>query len=432
MNPLLLAKTFLLLAPIAWFVFTGPSPYRVFLLGSIFALFEMFRLRSLRLLWSAWVIPLMVAVYLFAGAVAPAIDADLQSFDARMAVVTVCYGVPAGFCLGLWCRKEPQSVLMAFILFTLTLTLGALTLIHTVGVDKIITMTEYESSRKNPDQASTFLGVFKPENIIIGIIPMTLFALGSLPLVCLPKQKLPKAFLIGAATVGTYVNIAVATRTTIVASAISFVCIIALLCGTGVVKVSRIAVILSLILGIGLMCLSVVNLDLLTVAERLSKMGYDSRFDLWSQSIKLILDNPLGAGKEHPFAIWAHNLFLDFGLTNGLLGMAAMTILFGFIFNSVKKLVRRSNNLSQPCVLVLVSSFGVCFLVQLTMPPSPALIAFSYLVCGFCLEIEREKQWPSPDWERKEARRSKISIKMLASRDQHETTSQLIPAGTVE
>jgi O-antigen ligase len=391
MKFLVFIKAFILLLPLGWFILQGPGALKVFLIGGAFALIELARTASLRSMRSAWPIPCLVGLYLVAGWIAPEIDAMAETYGVSGAVATVCYGVPAGFCIALWSRKEPGGVLLAFVLFGLGLAVAANGLIRAVGAESLLIESASEVVRGNPDADFVFLGIFKASNVVIGIIPMTAFAIGALPLLLLPGWTLQKILLILASIAGVYGNILVATRTTLLAATLSFTCVFTLLYYKGAIKRARMILMLLVCIASGV--LLVIGLELGNrldpLMERFSQLGSDARFDIWKESATLLWNNPLGIGKYNlPSAIWAHNLFLDFGLTNGWLGMASMLALHGFIFYSIWRAVQKTDILAQPVGVVFLSVVLATFFISFTEPPQGDLLAFSYLMCGYCLGSE--------------------------------------------
>ena len=114
---LVFIKAFVLLLPLGWYTLAGPASLKLFFVWSFFLFFEVSRAGLLSSLFRAWPIPLMVSFYLLGRLIAPEMDAEAQTYGLPEAVATVCYGIPAGFCLAVWSRKEAGSVLLAFIIF---------------------------------------------------------------------------------------------------------------------------------------------------------------------------------------------------------------------------------------------------------------------------------------------------------------------------
>ncbi len=397
MKTVVLIKSLVLLLPIFWSILIGPAELKVYLVVGILAVIELAQADLIRSLRLAWPIPLLVGVYLIGGWVAPATELEARTYGVTQALATVCYGVPAGLCLAFWNRKEPGAVLLAFGLFALALAAAAIALIQTVGVGNIIKLTSSSFVRANPDdQVIDFLWIFRSENVIIGIIPMTIFALASLPLLLLPGWKLEKSLLIIAAIAAGYANIMVVTRTTLVAAALTCLCIFTLLYIKRVIKRSRMVLVFLVFLvmiGSGVMVAggSFFSRLLDPLTARLSEIQDDGRFAGWQESGVLIWDNPVGSGKVRPLSTyWAHNLFLDCGLTNGWLGIAAMVVLYGLMAHSMLRTIQTPGDLRQPLVLVLVSEFVAIFFIAMTQPPNASLLAFSYLCCCYCLGAKVE------------------------------------------
>jgi hypothetical protein len=384
-------KALALFFPLGWFALAGPNALRMFLAGAIFALFELNRARLLPSLRHAWPVPLLVCLYAIGGWIAPSVEVDTHNFEANAAVSTACYGVTAGFCLAYWSRRYTRATLLAFLLFALVLTVAANVLIRTVGVENIVKVSESELVRENPDEEFVFMSIFKPTNVIIGIVPMTLFALAALPLLLLPRQGPYKVLLILTSIGAIYANLIVVTRTTIMATMLSFGCVLVLLTLRGSIKKRWIGVFLMTC------CLSAVILATSShfagsfgrLTDRFSSLMDDGRIGLWRDGAKLVWDYPLGGGMvgliEYP---WAHNLFLDCGLTNGWIGMTSMLVLFGLFSCVVARVIQKTNVLEQPFGLVLVSLFVAGVLISLTEPPNSALVVVSYMVYSYCLGIE--------------------------------------------
>jgi hypothetical protein len=392
MNLAVFIRAFSLLLPLGWYIIGGPSSLKLFLIGGIYAVIELARASALRSLWRAWPIPVTVSFYLIAGLVAPQINFESESYGVGAAAATVCYAVPAGFCLAFLSRKDPRTVLLAFSIFALGLALAANALIRAVGIENIVKLTNESFVRENPDSVPVFLRIFKISNVGIGIIPMTMFALAALPLLAMPGWKLQKLVIIIASIGAIYVNVEVATRTTLLVAALTYPCIVTLLYLKGVIKASRMVLILFVCIVAAGVFAGASDLSGLfdPLTQRMSDVGHDVRFDVWQESVMLLWNNPLGSGKSNPSALWAHNLFLDCGLTNGIFGMASILILYGFIFYSVLRIIKKTDILAQPVGVVLVSVFVASFFIAMTEPPSPWIFAFSYFTCCYCLGTEGE------------------------------------------
>jgi len=375
-----------------WYILGGPNPYKVFFFGGTFALVELAKAGLLRALWRAWPIPLMVGLYLIAGWIAPQIDVELESYGVSAAVGTAYYGVAAGFCLALWSRKEPGAVLLGFISFAFGLVIAANEIIREIGIENIIKLSNNEFERENPESGIIFMGIFRIYNVIIGVIPMTVFALAALPLLLFVGMNLHKLLVIIASIGAIYANIVVATRTTLLAAALTYLCVFIVLYLKRAINMSRFTVILLVWILSGVAFTRALDLGGLfePLMKRISEVGQDSRFNNWRESAVLLWNNPLGSGKDHPSEVWAHNLFLDSGLTNGLFGMLSMLVLYGFMFYSTLRVMQRTDILRQPVAVVFLSAFLASFFIAVTEPPNSSLISFSYLTCCFYLGNERE------------------------------------------
>lgn len=394
---LLLFKTLFLFMPLGWKILQSPQSNKLMLVGAIFALTEIFRKKLFPYLFQCWPIAIAALLYIATSWMAPDLEEGARPYDLSAVICTLLYGLPAGICLAYWSRGKGRGpVLLGYVLFCLALALAANCLINAADQQRSTWQTDDEINHANPDTAVTYLGFFSVENVVIGIIPMTLFGLVSAILFLVPKWNWQKLVVLVAGTTGLYANVLVATRSTFLVAILTlgFLSIPVFRHHSLGRRGDRTGAVLTALAFLGFVAIAglvIVNSgQYLHLVDRFSNMSDDTRKDVWAEAVVLIPRYPMGGGisklKTEP---WAHNMFLDFGLTNGYLGMLCMAVAFGFMILVIRRSVRRAGLLSDPLGLLLLTGFVAAFITSLTEPPEASLITYSYIVAAFCLALPR-------------------------------------------
>jgi len=192
----------------------SPIGDKLFLLGGIFGLAELCRIRG-----AIWELkrpsPMAVLVMLdtIIRVLAPTVNESEETYDLRRAFYSVFYAVPAAFCLRYWSRNSGRiPVFLAYALFCVALVIAGWFMINAPGADRIITSTNESLSRNNPEEMIHYLGFFKIDDVIIGVIPFAIFAMSGDPAVITPRCFWPKLILLSAAFGGFWLNLAVVTE----------------------------------------------------------------------------------------------------------------------------------------------------------------------------------------------------------------------------
>jgi O-antigen ligase len=307
--------------------------------------------------------------------------------------MTLFYGLPAGACLGYWSRRKDHGlVLFGYAAICLAVALAANSLIDASAQDQALLQKSDEFVRVNPDDEIEYLKYFAIANVVIGIIPMTLFGLTGTMILLVPGWKWQKLLMVLAGSVGLYANVLVATRTTLLTVVMTFACLaipVARRNSRGL-KRARIALVVAFLAFAGFLMIAALvfaSTDRYRVLlDRFSDLSDDPRQYVWQEAAGLLLRNPMGGGiLDLKSEAWAHNMFLDFGLTNGFPGLVFMAAAYACIMRLGWRAIRRAGLLHEPLGVALLAAFLASFFVSMTEPPSPTLIAFSYMFATFSL-----------------------------------------------
>lgn len=390
---LLLVKTLLLLLPLAWTILSGPHAYILLSAGGIVASIDLFRKGLLAHFLRAWPIAVLALLYLATRWIAPDVTEEgARPYDSAEVLITLIYGLSTGVCLASWSQNEGQKpVLLGYAFFCLALAVAAET-VATALIDNHLSLRmNDEFVRQNSDTAIQYWNFFEIENVIIGVIPMTVFGVAGTVLVLVPGWNWHKLFMVLAGAAGFYANVQVATRTALLAAGLTIACLTPSIVYRnskqrgGRLRVALLCLAFAGIIGFGIVGVASTN-QYSMLLDRFSEISDDSRKYVWGEAIGLLWRYPMGGGilrlKSEP---WAHNIFLDLGLTNGFPGMLFMAAAYALMMRLMWRAIRWAGMLGEPLGVVLVAGFVASFFVCLTVPPSPPLITFHYIVAAFSL-----------------------------------------------
>jgi O-antigen ligase len=349
-----------------------------------------------------WPILVLASAYAAVNVISPRVfgyrvDEWQDSYNWRMAMATVFYAVPAGICLAVWSQQGRQKhVFMGYALFCLFICVCGWGLIKTVGTDQFVSTNGDEVSRENGNIQGVKFLVFQAGNLMIDAIPMAVLAVTALSATIFCKWFWPRMVIWAAAALGIYFNLVVATRTMIVAAGAALVIVL-----TAQVLVSpHRKKLIGTLLAAGFLVMAAAGVYLVAksdggsnaLMQRFTKVGDDTRLDVWRQAIPLIIDYPAGGGILHLGAeSWGHNLFLDAALINGWLGFLVMSTLYAVIFFMVVSAVRVANILNEPLGVAMTAGLLGSFFSNMVHPPQPAFITFAMMVGCFAFTSVLEK-----------------------------------------
>ena len=230
-----------------------------------------------------------------------------------------------------------------------------------------------------------YLQIFSITNIIIGIIPFTLFGLSTFPILLTERSKALRLGVLCALFVAAYVNIQVATRTTLAACLISSAVIIALVIRA--VPFRR-----RLLFGVSIAAIGVAgylyatrNKDIFHfLAHRFTDVSEDSRLVIWKEAVGILANAPEGSGIRRLTAhVWAHNLFLDVGLADGWIALAAM-IAFCAVALFFAWRTTREPDFSKSGTNIIVLGWMISGLLALmVLPPLLPILAMLYMGAAY-------------------------------------------------
>ncbi|HMD61189.1 MAG TPA: hypothetical protein VKG78_07140 [Opitutaceae bacterium] len=323
----------LLLAPLAWIVLNGPKVAYAELLGGIVAMGCLF-LRRQPLAWVRAAPALMCGLVYAVCAFVEREPRDLFPYQA--AVLLLFYGFPTGLCLRRLSQDgHDRAVAWALVCFSIAMSAVAAVILQEAGAARIVSEAGVgaEMSRSNATNemsAVYYLRYFSITNIIIGIIPFTVFGLSMFPILLTARALTIRLGALCAIALAAYVNIQVATRTTLAACALSSVIIIPFVIRA--VPFRR-----RLLFGVTFFAMIVAgivygtrNKDIFHfLANRFADISEDSRLTIWRESLRILANTPDGGGiRRLTSHVWAHNVLLDVGLANGWIALGAVLALF--------------------------------------------------------------------------------------------------------
>lgn len=384
-------RTFLLslalLMPLAGVITNYPQPALLEIAGGVLALSWL--AAQGQLLALRHVLPFLAAGVVYAACGYIAADRlDLVMYSHQMALLVLFYGLPAGLCLRRLAETERgDQVAAALLVFALGMAAIFLVILRLPEVQRITGESRgvFQRTNGDEDQAIVYLHFFSLTNIIIGVIPFTIFALAAIPAAMTTRSPLVRILACAGTVLAAYVNLLIATRTALLAAALST----ALILGCAL---RRISVRRWLLFGAALAAPAAVavlyfrqNTERFSyLLERFAEAGDDGRIEIWSEAAGLVLRFPAGqsAGKMQSHS-WGHNLFLDVGLTNGWVAIAAVLAMFACVYLFVLRRLWRGNFFSLSANVILLGWLLATSLAGLLQPPQPAFLTVLHLACGF-------------------------------------------------
>jgi len=298
-----------LLFPLAWTICNGPKVAFAQVAGGLVALAW---LASKRHLWAL----LRLSPFLLAGmiyAFCAYVSAEPRdTYPYQAALVLLFYGLPTGLCLRrLVQRDQDGPVAWAMLAFAIGMTAIGFVILNNPEVQRItaVSVGGFQRTNGTDDNAIAYLHLFSISNVIIGIIPFTLFALAAVPLALTARSWTLRVAVGAAAILAGYANVQIATRTTLMATVLSGIAVFALAFRSipwrrHVVYGASLAALL--LAGAGYVGMKSDRFQYLV--GRFSEMGSDSRLDIWSEAVGILERTPDGHGiRQLQSHEWAHN-----------------------------------------------------------------------------------------------------------------------------
>jgi len=324
-----------------------------------------------------------------------------DTFPYKAALVLSFYGFLTGLCLRRIASDGQQStVAFALVCFALCLAYVALVILLAPGADRIISSSagsEISRANTNENEAVTYLGLFSIENIIIGLIPFTLFGLSLFP-VLLTARNLPIRLLaLGVMILAAYINLQIATRTTFAASMVSTVLILMLVVRQVPFRRRLVFAGMLILMSIGGYIYVTRNKDIFHfIANRFGDVTQDSRIMIWKEALHILVRTPEGSGiRKLTSHFWAHNLFLDVGLANGWFALAAIIALCAVAFVFAWRCFMRGGFADSTANIIMLGWLISSFLALMVLPPLPPLLGIFFVCLAFFAPYESS---PVPDF----------------------------------
>lgn len=386
-------RTGAILLPMIWTIMEGPRVTTLLILAGFAACCEVGRLGRVDDL-KRCVLPVIGTIIWSALNQLSGRDISEELISSQFMLALCIYGLPAGICLNEWSRRSGDSpVVGGVIVIYLALALIAVKLVRSEGVSIQVVQEGSVTSRSTGDEnRMTFFGIFSLSNIIIGIVPYTVFGLCS-PVLALTRLKWYWLPFIALSFAGAaYATLQLATRTGVVAGGgallVTFFALLIKGAGRmqGYLKWLMLGLTAAAVFGLAVASQSVPEIQLLL--DRLRSSGEDTRLGLWLEALGCIADSPLGGGYSHlTSAPWAHNVFLDFTLWNGLPGLIAMLFLYGVALRNLVLIYSRKVQLDRPLVVAICNSFLATFLVGMINPPFSSFLIYCFIFAGFSTSV---------------------------------------------
>jgi hypothetical protein len=324
---------------------------------------------------------MITGVYLLSSFI---IRPEGETYEYKDIWISFPYALMLGLILPKWIRRDRQSQAIgdALLAFSVMLSLVGYYALNKVGVDDYVFVRGSELVREGSAESQRYLRIFGMSNQIINIIYYTCFSIAFLPLLLIsPRWRTNTAIVLGA-LVAVTCNVRTVTRTVFaIAPAVLIVVIIALYFNNRSARKNLlIRTMVLLAIGIvGYLVLSERSGGVYSIIERFRDSDRDVRIEIWGEALDILPQFPLGNGLQRMSShLWAHNLFLDVGLTSGWGAMLALMLLTTMSLAQWRKLVVGRTLDATTTVLL---SITLCLLmIAMLMPPN--LSVFVWLVAS--------------------------------------------------
>jgi len=308
-------------------------------------------------------------------------------FPFQSALLLLFYGFPTGLCLRRLSQDgHENSVAWALVCFSIAMAGVALIILQAAGQARIVSEASVGAEMSRSNAASEFNAVyylryFSITNIIIGIIPFTVFGLSTLPTSLTARSYLLRFGVLCAIAMAAYVNVQVATRTTLAACALSTLAIIPLVIRAVSFRRRLLFGMMSVAIAVAGYIYVTRNKDIFHfLANRFSDVTQDSRLMIWRESLRILADTPDGNGiRRLSSHVWAHNLFLDVGLANGWIALLAIIAFCGVGLFFTWRSFREPDFSGSSANVIMLGWLISGFLALMVVPPLLPLLAMLYL-----------------------------------------------------
>ena len=356
-------KCLIALLPIAWIVMEGPYTRHVLLVITVFLAYETRQIVAARLLRYLDVL-VLIGVYLLSSFL---IKGEGETYEYKDIFFSTPYALSLGLVIPKWMRRDrrSRSIGDALLAFSVLLTLAGFYALKTLEVDRVVFTRGAELVRGGMTEKKNFLMIFEMSNQVINIIYFTCFSIAQLPLLLVGKKWSTNTVILLGFALAAWCNLLTVTRTVFaLAPLVTGLVTLAMYLNdssVGKLLVKRIGM-----LALGAIIVSLIDFagssTVLLLIERLRDSGDDVRLIIWREALGILAKAPFGHGLEQmTTALWAHNLFLDVGLTSGWGAMLALMLLTAL-------------NLAQWSRLVLSGNLNATTTVLLSMTLSLLLI----------------------------------------------------------
>ena len=120
------------------------------------------------------------------------------------------------------------------------------------------------------------------------------------------------------------------------------------------------------------------------LGSRFAEMGSDSRLGIWSEAVKILKRTPDGHGiRQLQSHEWAHNLFLDVGLTDGWIAIVAIMAMYGGSFYLAWRAVRTPGFFDAGSNVMMLGWLVSTFIASMILPPQAAFLATMHFALGY-------------------------------------------------
>ncbi len=355
---------------------------------SILLALECFKNRSLKLSKHKWTV-VWAAVYAIADLATQSARAVL---DYKDFLLLVSYGILSGNCSAHWAKNnDGKHVLHGLLLFSTLMALFGVLMLRAAGVENLVVLKSSGLNRSNLGYSVSFLIFFNISNVVIGIVAYTILALSWLPVLLLKLGNRFRMIIISGVAIGIYSNLKTVTRTNFACIGLGafFIYVLMIVAEPALRRrltmVGLYLVLVVLLFGAALVAVSD---DLSNLLERFSNIDEDSRVDVWRESLLLLSSHPGGHGIDGLTThLWAHNIFLDVGLTSGWLGLSAVIGLVATTIFNFLRLCRRAGIMKNSLFIYIICSALTILFASMLHPPIPHYVAWLIFSGSFAREL---------------------------------------------
>ncbi|HZZ18690.1 MAG TPA: O-antigen ligase family protein, partial [Opitutaceae bacterium] len=303
----------------------------------------------------------------------------------------ILYIMPTGLMMReLTDRGRGNGVLLGVVLFSFCLAAVGLEILHTVGVENLVKSIGLNLSRSNVENESyKYLHFFVITNVIIGMSTFGVCALTCAVVLILNAPMFVKFLATLGFALALYINVQVITRGAIVSAGVGVLFSLPWVAlNLGPKRIARYSIVAATLLGAllayGYFYKRSIWEKITALTERISESGDDTRLTHWNEAVRIIQRDVWGGGRGFMQThTWAHNFFLDSGLTAGIPGILSVLALLILAFLQIARVLLRGRRALHPVFLVILALFFAILVLTMTSPPSLPLFGMLLLAAGF-------------------------------------------------